>query len=387
MRIAQIAPIIESVPPEKYGGTERVIGALTNELISRGHDVTLFASGDSKTSAKLFSVYPTALRKANIENLYGPNIWSLLHVGLAYQLQQGQFDIIHDHNSQNNPISLPIANTSQTPVIMTLHGPLSNDYTKAFSFYTKPHLVSISYKQREPAPNLNYIGNVYHGLSLQQYPFQAASSGYLLFVGRVHVQDGIEEKGLHHAIAIAEKLKIPLLIAAKIDVSIKEDVVYFMKKIKPHLSSQIKWLGEVNETLRNKLMSQALCLLHTVNFPEPFGLTLIEAMACGCPVIAFGKGSIPEIIKDNHTGFIVETEQQAIHAIQKIDTIQRLSCRTYALDNFNASRMAQDYERIYQQALLMKKEASLSQIKTKMQRISSWTLVKRVANTLKEIGY
>lgn len=346
MRIAQIAPIVESVPPEKYGGTERIISAMTEELVRRGHEVTLFASGDSQTKAKLFSVFPTALRKAQVENMYGTNIWSLLNVGLAYQLQD-QFDIIHDHNSQNNPISLPIANTSQTPVVVTLHGPLNDKYSKTFSFYTKPHIVSISHKQREGYEQLNFIGNVYHGLPMRDYTYSLGNDGYLLFVGRVHIKEGIEEKGLHHAIAIAEKLDIPLLIAAKIDNSIQEDVDYFNQKIKPHLSDKIKWIGEVDGETRNKLMSRAICLLHTINFSEPFGLTLIEAMACACPVIAFGHGSIPEIIKDGKSGFIVHTEDEAIAAVKKIQEIDRLYCREYALHRFSVERMVDDYETIY----------------------------------------
>src|SRR5579872_1096310 len=216
MRIAQISPLAESVPPEKYGGTERVVSELTEELVKRGHEVTLFATGDSKTKAKLFSVFPTALRKANVPNTYGPNIWSLLNVGIAYQLQD-QFDIIHDHTSQNNAVSLPLANLSKIPVVMTLHGSLTNqEYTRAFAFYTKPYLVSISYAQRKSWEHLHYIDNIYHGLSMQAYPFSSHDDGYLLFVGRIHIEEGKDEKGLLHAITIAKKLDMPLLIVAKL---------------------------------------------------------------------------------------------------------------------------------------------------------------------------
>jgi len=349
MKIAQIAPIIESVPPKNYGGTERIISTLTEELVKRGHEVTLFASGDSKTKAKLFSVYHTSLRKANTEDIYGPNIWSLLNVGMAYQMQD-EFDIIHDHNSQNNPVSLPLANLSRTPVVMTLHGPLTNGYSKSFYFYRKPHLVAISKKQRVPAPDLNYIGNVYHGLNMSHYPVSTGSDGYLLFVGRVHLAHGMEEKGLHHAIDIAEKADLPLIIAAKLDTSIKEDVEYFKEKIKPRLNEKIRWLGEVNETRRNQLMSRAIALIHPINFAEPFGLTLIEAMACGCPVIAFNKGSIPEVIQDGKTGFVVTTSDEAVSAIQKVPSLSRAYCREYSLKNFCAERMAEDYEIIYAKA-------------------------------------
>jgi glycosyltransferase involved in cell wall biosynthesis len=356
MKIAQIAPIIETVPPEKYGGTERVISTLTEELVKRGHDVTLFASGDSKTSAKLFSVFHTALRKANIENVYGHNIWSLLNVGIAYQMQD-QFDIIHDHNSQNNPVSLPLANISKVPVVMTLHGPLTNGYSKAFEFYKKPHLVTISKRQREPAPHLNYIGNVYHGLEMSTYPFSENNDGYLLFVGRVQITKGIDEKGLNHAIDIAERTNMPLIIAATMGDKSQENYDYFREKIKPRLSDKIKWIGEVDEVTRNKLMSRAYALIHSINFPEPFGLSLIEAMACGCPVIAFDKGSIPEIIQDNKTGYVVKNADEAVKRINDIPKIDRYYCRTYALKNFCSERMAKDYENIYYQ--LVEKQSSI----------------------------
>lgn len=350
MKIAQIAPIIESVPPEKYGGTERVISALTEELVKRGHDVTLFASGDSQTKANLFSVFHSSLRKANIENIYGHNIWTLLNVGLAYQMQD-QFDIIHDHNSQNNPVSLPLANISKVPVVMTLHGPLTNGSNKIYEFYRNPYLVTISKKQTEPAPDLNYIGNVYHGLPMRHYPFSKNNDGYLLFVGRVHVEHGIEEKGLLNAIHIAEKVQMPLLIIAKLDRTVKDNVKYFQKYIKPKLSDKIRWLGEVDEVNRNILMSRAYALLHTVNYPEPFGLSLIEALACGCPVIAFNKGSIPEIIENKKIGFIVKTVKEGVQAVREITKINRYYCREYALNEFSAERMTNDYEIIYQVVL------------------------------------
>lgn len=360
MRIAQIAPIIETVPPDKYGGTERVISTLTEELVKMGHKVTLYASGDSKTSAKLSSVFHKALRKTNMKNIYNHNIYSLLNVGIAYQMQD-EFDIIHDHNSQNNPVSLPLANIAKVPVVMTLHGPLTGEYSKAFEFYKKPNLVTISKKQAAPAPNLNYIGNVYHGLSMRKYPFSGNNDGYLLFVGRIDLSDGIEEKGLHHAIDIAEKVNMPLIIAAKLNTRQPEAVEYFKKKIKPRLSEKIKWLGEVDETTRNKLMSRAFALLHTINFPEPFGLSLIEALACGCPIIAFDKGSIPEIIKEGKTGYIVKNSEEAVRKISEIEKIDRLFCRTDTLMNFCAERMAKDYENIYYKLLSKKSIAPLEQ--------------------------
>ncbi len=356
MKIAQIAPIIESIPPQKYGGTERVVYSLTEELVRRGHDVTLFASGDSLTTAKLCSVYPRALRVTNIPDLYGDNIWNALHIGLAYQ-QQNQFDIIHDHTSQNSPSSIALAQLAQKPVVVTLHGPIDEAHKVIFEVFHKPHLVTISQSQAKPAPNLHYAGNVYNGLSMASYPFSAKDDGYLLYVGRIS-----HEKGIHHAIETAQALHLPFIIAAKLD---DTDRPYFEKYIKPHLNDQIRWIGEVDETQRNELMSKAKCFLHPVTWPEPFGLTLIESMACGCPVVAFNQGSIPEVIQHGKTGFVTENVEEMINAVQQIGTIDRQYCRTYSLKNFSAKRMADGYEKIYQDMINQQ-----SSIKDKVPQVS-----------------
>jgi glycosyltransferase involved in cell wall biosynthesis len=345
MKIAQIAPLAERVPPKKYGGTERVIHALTEELVKRGHDVTLFASGDSITSAKLISVFPKSLREAKIKDLYGTNTFSMLNVGLAYQMQR-EFDIIHDHNAH---LSIPTANISQVPVIMTLHGALQGDLKYLYTVFDKINYASISMAQRVPAPNLNYVGNVYNGLPMDDYPFSEVNDGYLLFVGRISA-----EKGTHFAVKVAKALGLPLIIAAKLDTVNLDDVAYFHKYIKPYLSKKIKWIGEVDEKERNLLMSKALCSLHPVTWPEPFGLTLIEAMACGCPVVAFNKGSIPEVIKNKKTGFVVNNLPQMIQAVKKIHTLKRLNCRIHAVESFDAKKMADGYEKAYNQILSTK---------------------------------
>lgn len=335
MRIAQIAPIIESVPPKKYGGTERVVSALTEQLVKMGHDVTLFASGDSQTSAKLISIYPKSLREVKIEDMYGLNYWQLLNIGTAFKMQD-QFDIIHDHNGHS---SLPTANIAKTPIVMTLHGAFDARSKKLYEALNSPHFVAISKAQRKSAPNLNYAGIVYNGLEMNDYPFSETDEGYLLFVGRISF-----EKGLHHAINVAQYLNLPLIIAAKLDTS---DVIYFEEYIKPRLSDQIKWIGEVDQLQRNELMSKAICLLHPITWKEPFGLTMIEAMACGCPVIAFNKGSIPEIIKNGKTGYIVEDAEEMIDAVANIKSINRAFCREYVLGRFNCENMAKGYEQIY----------------------------------------
>lgn len=342
MKIAQIAPMGETVPPKKYGGTERVVHALTEGLVKRGHEVTLFASGDSKTSARLISVYPQSLREALRKNPYGAEEIAMLNVGLAYKLQH-EFDIIHDHAGY---ISLPISTLATTPVAMTIHGaptPEGKRLYETLSNPNNPHFVSVSYAQRKPMPNLNYIANIYNGLEFENYPFANENDGYLLFVGRIH-----PDKGVHHAIEVAEFLNLPLIMAAKLDIP---QIPYYKRYIEPKLSDKITWIGEVTTQKRNKLMSRALCLLHPIEWREPFGLTLIEAMACGCPPVAFRRGSIPEIIKHTKTGFIAEDTTEMIEYVRSIGKIKRKNCRTYALQKFNAERMILDYEELYKKIL------------------------------------
>ncbi|HCP08970.1 MAG TPA: glycosyl transferase [Candidatus Moranbacteria bacterium] len=342
MKIAQIAPIIESIPPKRYGGTERVIHELTEELVKRGHEVTLFASGDSKTSAKLVSIFPEALRNKKIKNMSFINAMSVQHIGMAYR-QQNEFDIIHDHNAT---MSLAVAHNARRPVVVTYHGPYNEEISEVFRKLNRPYVVSISKSQVKNAENINHAGTVYNGLSMEHFPFSDTHDGYLLFVGRISM-----EKGLHHAIAAALELDLPLLIAAKLD---PVDLGYFNDYILPFLSESIRWVGEVNEEERNRLMSKAMCFLHPITWPEPFGLTLIESMACGCPVIAIGKGSIPEIILDGKTGFVISEPEEMISKIQKIDTIKREDCRKHALENFSAKKMADGYEKIYEKILAEK---------------------------------
>lgn len=338
MRIAQISPLAESVPPKKYGGTERVVSALTEGLVRRGHQVTLFASGDSITLAKLISVYPKALREAKVEELYGINFWQLLNIGLAYQMQD-QFDIIHDHTGHTG---LPTANIASVPVVTTLHGAFTTNNRKLYETLGKRiNFVAISKSQYLTLTKLNYAGVVYNGLDMKHYPFSNIDRGYLLYVGRISI-----EKGLHIAIQVAQFLNLPLIIAAKLDV---KDVQYFREYIEPRLSDQIRWIGEVDTIERNKLMSRALCLLHPVTWKEPFGLTMIESMACGAPVVAFNIGSIPEVVLDGKTGYIVEDIEEMIEAVIRIKRIDRKYCRKYALENFNDEIMVDRYETIYHQ--------------------------------------
>lgn len=339
MKIAQIAPVIERVPPKKYGGTERVVYALTEELVKRGHDVTLFASGDSITSAKLVPIYPRALREARLKDIYGLNIYTLLDFGLAFQ-RQDEFDIIHDHNGY---AALPTANIARTPAVITMHGAFTPENRPIFQMLKKPHIVTISQAQARYAPGINHAGTVHNGLNMEHYPFSDTHENYLLYVGRIAL-----EKGVHYAIETAIHLDLRLIIAAKLE---PMDRPYFQEYIEPFLSETIEWIGEVDEEERNRLMSKAMCFLHPVTWHEPFGLTLIEAMACGCPVVAFAKGSIPEIVVHGKTGFVVSTVEEMIDAVERINIIERRECREHVLKNFNAEKMAEGYEEIYRTIL------------------------------------
>jgi glycosyltransferase involved in cell wall biosynthesis len=344
MKIAQIAPIIERVPPKKYGGTERVVHALTEELVRQDHDVTLFASGDSETAAKLVSVHPRSLREVKMKDLYGANALTMLNIGMVYD-RQDEFDVIHDHNGY---LSLPAANMSRTPVVMTLHGAFTAENIKVFSFFKRVNLVTISKAQGYRAPGIAFARNIYHGLQMEKYPFSDEHDDYLLFVGRISM-----EKGVHHAIQVALSLDAPLVIAAKLE---SIDMRYFEEYVGPYLSDRIRWIGEVDEDERNRLMSRAKCFLHAVTWPEPFGLTLIESMACGCPVVAFNMGSIPEVISHGETGFVVNNELEMIDAVAKIDEISRTQCRYYALKHFSAERMTTDYVKLYGDILERRKK-------------------------------
>jgi glycosyltransferase involved in cell wall biosynthesis len=266
---------------------------------------------------------------------------------MAYE-RQYDFDVIHDHVV---PHSLPTANMSLTPVVATMHGPFTGENRKLFQTLKNPGVVSISNSQAFPAPGINHLGTVYNGLQLDGYPFGKDPEDYLLFVGRISM-----EKGVHLAIEVAQELDMRLIIAAKLE---PVDRPYFKEYVEPWLTDRIEWIGEVDEVKRNELMSNALCFLHPVTWREPFGLTLIEAMACGCPVIAINHGSIPEIIKNGVTGYVVEDVESMVAAVEGIESIDRAVCRTHALTNFSAEKMADGYEEMYKK-IMKKGEATPS---------------------------
>jgi glycosyltransferase involved in cell wall biosynthesis len=346
MRIAQIAPIVERVPPRKYGGTERVISALTEELVRRGHDVTLFASGDAVTGAKLVSVCPYSLRDAGIHDPRERNGWMLRHIGAAYA-RATEFDIIHDHCGV---FSLPTAELSPVPVVQTMHGAFFHHNIHVFRELSKTNLVTISESQAKGIAGLNAVATIYNGLPMDHYPFSKSPGAYVLYVGRI-----TPLKGTHIAVQVAEKMKIPMVLAAKLE---PEHQKYFETEVRPHLSDTIRWVGEVNETQRNQLMKNALCFLHPGLWREPFGLTLIEAMACGCPVVALRRGAIPEIIEHYKTGFIANSIEEIPDYIRKSAQLDREYCRNSVLQRFSASTMVDQYELLYEVLTQKKRKTS-----------------------------
>ncbi len=344
MKIAQIAPFEEPVPPKKYGGTERIVYHLTEELVQNGHNVVLFATGDSKTSAKLLPIFPRALRSIKIgQNLKAREAYKL--IGLAKVIEillKENFDIIHNHIGWR---FLPFIKILKTKVVTTLHGPLDIGYQR-FIYQKFPNscYISISKNQREPLPKLNFVGNVYNGIDITSFPFKEKSGNYLAFLGRMS-----PEKGPLEAIKIAKKMKMKLVMAAKIDIVDKE---YFSKKIKPLIDNRmIKFIGEVGHKKKVQLLQNAKATLVPINWREPFGLVLTESMACGTPVIAFKRGSVPEVVKDKKTGFIVKNIDEAVESLKKIDQIDRRDCRKWVEEKFTSEKMANGYEKIYSKVI------------------------------------
>ena len=340
MKIAQIAPLMESVPPRLYGGTERIVFWLTEELVKQGHDVTLFATGDSITSAELVPCARGALRLD--PNVRDPVPHYMLMLDRVRQRAQ-DFDVLHFHiDCYHFPLFRPMAGRTLT----TLHG--RQDLPDLRPFYlgfSDMPLVTISNAQRQPIPNANFAGTIYHGLPLNLYkPIFQPRGGYVVFLGRIS-----PEKGPDRAIAIARALGVPLKIAAKVD---KVDEAYFREQIEPLLGDPgIEFIGEVNESQKSELLGEASALLFPVDWPEPFGLVMIEAMACGTPVLAFRHGSVPEIIDDGITGRIVDTVAEAIVALPEVLALDRRAVRRRFEERFLAARMAKDYGRVYRALL------------------------------------
>ncbi len=339
MRVAQVAPLYERVPPLLYGGTERVVSYLTEELIRCGHDVTLFASGDSITAAKLAAPCERALRldkKCRDSLSY--------HIVMLDQVfdRAGEFDIVHFHVDY---LHFPASRRSRIHHLTTLHGRLDlPELAVVYNQFSSMPLISISNAQRRPLALANWRATVYHGLPQDLLSLQPEPGSYLAFLGRIS-----PEKRLDRAIEIAKRVDMPLRVAAKVD---DADRDYFETQITSLLDHPlIEFVGEINEQQKQDFLGGAHALLFPIDWPEPFGLAMIEAMACGTPVIAFRCGSVPEVIDDGRTGFIVDNIEQAVNAVRKVTKLDRTRCRTIFETRFSASRMAGDYIHEYHRLL------------------------------------
>jgi glycosyltransferase involved in cell wall biosynthesis len=345
MKIALIAPIEESIPPRKYGGTELIVYSLAQILPKKGHDVFLFATGDSKTNAKLIPIFPKAIRKEKLAfDAKNRDIMKYVAAGnLIKSLKGMNFDIIHNHMQWR---FMPFAPLFDCPVLTTLHGPLDSIYGKlVYSRFKNHPYASISNAQRKPMPDLNYAATVYNGIDLKQFDFkQESKKEYLAFLGRMS-----PEKGPLQAIQIAKKSGMKLKMAAKIDAVDKE---YFEKNVKPLIDQkQIEFIGEIGPKERNRFLRNAYALLAPIQWEEPFGLFIVEAMATGTPSIVFDRGSAREVVDNGKSGFVVKNVNEAVKAIDKIKGIDRKYCREWVENNFTEEKMVEEYEKVYNKLL------------------------------------
>ncbi len=339
MRIAQVAPLAESVPPPGYGGTERVVSYLTEELVREGHEVTLFASGDSQTSARLVPCRPTGLRlDENVVDPIAHHIYELECVAS----QAHSFDIIHWHLDY---FHFPMSRRLGVPHVTTLHGRLDiPDIQPVYDEFGDMPVVSISDDQREPLPQANWAATVHHGMPPDEMAPVTGAGDYLAFLGRIS-----PEKRADRAIEVARRANLPLRIAAKVDPA---DQDYFEREIEPLLGADhVDFIGEVGPNEKNDFLGHARALLFPIDWAEPFGLVMIESMACGTPVIAYRSGSVPEVIDEGVTGFIVDDIDSAVAAVGRLDGFDRAACRTRFEERFTVERMAHDYLKVYERLI------------------------------------
>ena len=339
MRIAQVAPLIESVPPAGYGGTERVVSYLTEELVRQGHDVTLFASGDSTTAARLVPVTPKALRLA--EDVVDPVAHQVVELERV-AAQAGRFDVIHWHLDF---FPFPMARRLAIPQVTTLHGRLDiPDLQAVYDEFGDMAVVSISDDQRKPLPQAGWVGTVYHGLPPDEFEPSLEAGEYLVFLGRIS-----PEKRADRAIEVARRAGMPLRIGAKVDPA---DATYFEEVVEPLLAeNHVEWVGEVAGKEKADLLRGAAALVFPIDWAEPFGLVMIEAMACGTPVIAYRSGSVPEVVDDGETGFIVESIDESVRAVERLGELDRAAVRQRFEERFTVERMVHDYMKIYERLL------------------------------------
>lgn len=343
MKIAQISPLYESVPPKLYGGTERVVSYLTEELVKQGHEVTLFASADSCTSARLVSHIQEALRlNKHVEDPLAHHIVQMQDVAeLAHA-----FDVMHFHTDY---LHFPFSALLNKPHLTTLHGRLDiPDLQYVYNRFRMQPVVSISDAQRKPLEQANWIGTIYHGLPTDLYSLGAGNGDYVAFIGRIS-----REKRPDRAIEIARRAGVKIRIAAKVD---KADEAYFEDEIKPLIEQpHVEFIGEIGEDRKGDFLGNAKALLFPIDWPEPFGMVMIEAMACGTPVIAYNHGSVPEIINKGESGFIVDTMDEAVKALENIDLLNRFRVREIFELRFSARVMAENYSRLYEKLSKQKK--------------------------------
>jgi glycosyltransferase involved in cell wall biosynthesis len=335
-----------------YGGTERVVSYVAEELVRQGHEVTLFASGDSKTSAELVKCCPRALRSD--PDVLDPLGWQMLMLEKLYQ-RVDDFDIIHNHVDY---LPYSVMRRLGKPVVSTMHGRMDLPvYGPLYSEFCEMPLVSISYAQRRPAPHANWAQTIYHGLPLDLYGYQPIADDYLAFVGRVS-----PEKRVDSAIEVARRTGMKLKIAAKID---DGDRGYFEREIEPHIDDdQIEFVGEIGEDQKRDFLGNAAALLFMIDWPEPFGLAMIEAMACGTPVIARRRGSIPEVVDHGVSGFVCEDENEAVAAVDRLDAFDRSTVRETFERRFSAERMARDYVGVYRDVMLAYHSSAITDAST-----------------------
>ncbi|WP_448526322.1 glycosyltransferase family 4 protein [Parathermosynechococcus lividus] len=341
MRIAQIAPLWERVPPPAYGGTELVVSLLSDELVRRGHEVTLFATGDSKTLARLEAGCAEALRP---QGILPPEyvVYEQMQLSKIFQ-QAADFDLIHSHVDYP---ALPYASLTKTPVVHTLHGLFTPLTEQMFAQHHNQNFVSISNSQRRSDLNLNYVATVYNAIATDRFQFypQPDEPPYLAFLGRMSI-----EKGPHLAIAIAKAVGIPLKMAGKIDFS---NQTFFEREIAPHIDGQqIQFLGEADHRMKNELMGRALATLFPITWQEPFGLVMVESMACGTPVIAMALGAAPEVIAHGRSGLLCHTVEECVAAVRQVSHIDRAACRAYVEAHFHVDCMVNGYEAVYEAVL------------------------------------
>jgi glycosyltransferase involved in cell wall biosynthesis len=337
LRIAQVAPLFERVPPELYGGTERVVSYLTEELVRLGHEVTLFASGDSETRARLIAACPRALWR-------DPNVRETLphHVRMMELVFRNadRFDVIHFHTDW---LHFPLVRRQGCASVTTLHGMLHpHDVRALFDEYLEVPVVSISDNQRGPIPGANWRATIHHGLPRSSFTFRGERGEYLVYLGRMS-----PEKRVDRAIEIARRADVPLKIAAKI---YPEERDYFNATLAPLLKATaplVEFIGEIDHKERDELLGHASAMLFPIEWPEPFGLVMIEALACGTPVIAWRRGSVPEVIRDGVTGYVVESIEDAVRAVGEVHRLSRAECRRVFEERFDAKRMAADYVAVY----------------------------------------